>query len=76
MTATRHDTDPDPDSGISPEMTVNEVIQRVPEALAVFSEFGIDACCGGSLPLAEVAERHRIEYAAIVRAVTAASRDG
>ena len=40
------------------DMTVDEVIQRFPAAVAVFKRFGIDACCGGALPIREAARRH------------------
>jgi regulator of cell morphogenesis and NO signaling len=43
---------------IDPVMTVNEVIQQVPQAVAVFKRYGIDACCGGGLALGVAAERH------------------
>jgi len=45
---------------IDPSWTVNDVIARHPETLAVFAELGIDACCGGAKPLAEVARRHGV----------------
>ena len=38
-------------------MTVNEIIARFPATVAVFNARGIDACCGGAVPLAEAAER-------------------
>ena len=40
------------------DMTVNEVIQLFPAAVAVFKRFGIDSCCGGALPIREAARRH------------------
>jgi regulator of cell morphogenesis and NO signaling len=45
-------------SPIHSGLQVNEVIQQYPETVAVFNEWGIDSCCGGARPLAEVAERH------------------
>jgi iron-sulfur cluster repair protein YtfE (RIC family) len=30
---------------------LNVIVARYPRALAVFQRFGLDACCGGSLPL-------------------------
>ena len=51
---------------ISEEMSVNEIVQMKPEAVAVFARYGIDTCCGGALPLVEVAIRHRLDTAAIL----------
>jgi regulator of cell morphogenesis and NO signaling len=44
-------------SAISDEMTVNEIVHTKPEAIAVFARYGIDTCCGGALPIAEVARQ-------------------
>jgi regulator of cell morphogenesis and NO signaling len=51
---------------ITAEMTVNQVVAEHPETLAVFNRFGIDACCGGALPLAEVAKKHRFDFIALL----------
>lgn len=40
------------------QMTVNDTIRRYPATVAVFSRYGIDACCGGAAPVAEAAVRH------------------
>lgn len=42
------------------EMTVTEVARRWAPALEVFSRNGIDTCCGGDKPVAEVARIHGI----------------
>lgn len=41
--------------------TVHEAIQSVPGAFEIFRRHGIDACCGGDLPVAEAARRHGID---------------
>jgi iron-sulfur cluster repair protein YtfE (RIC family) len=51
---------------ITGDMTVNEIIQQRPQTLAVFNSYRIDSCCGGGLPLAEVAKRHRLDFIALV----------
>jgi regulator of cell morphogenesis and NO signaling len=51
---------------ITAEMTVNEIIQQRPQTLTVFNKRGIDSCCGGGLPLAEVAKRHRLDFIALL----------
>ncbi len=39
-------------------LTLNEIVSRHPEALPILHRYGLDTCCGGAKPLAEVAERH------------------
>ena len=51
---------------ITAEMTVNEIVAEHPETLPVFTRLGIDTCCGGGLPLAEVARRHRFDFIALL----------
>ena len=51
------------------EMTVNETIQRFPQTVAVFQAHGIDACCGGALPVAEAAARHAIPLPGLLKAL-------
>lgn len=51
---------------ISADMTVNEIVTEHPETLPVFTRLGIDTCCGGGLPLAEVARRHRFDFIALL----------
>jgi iron-sulfur cluster repair protein YtfE (RIC family) len=51
---------------ITSEMTVNEIITKYPATVSVFSRHGIDSCCGGALPLSEVARKHRLEFIALL----------
>lgn len=53
--------------------TVNEAVQRAPWALQVLSQYGIDTCCGGPLPLAEAAQRHGHRLEALLAALAAAA---
>lgn len=46
---------------LTPEITVNDAIARWPALLTVFSAYGIDACCGGALPIGEAARRHQVD---------------
>lgn len=59
------------DVELHPEMTVNEVIRRAPESVAIFREFGIDACCGGDLSVKEAARRHGIPFDRLLAALAA-----
>jgi regulator of cell morphogenesis and NO signaling len=51
---------------ITATMTVNEIITQHPETVAVFDRHKIDSCCGGALPLAEVARKHRLDFIALL----------
>jgi regulator of cell morphogenesis and NO signaling len=59
-------------SAIDPRSTVNDIITRYPSTLAVFNAYGIDACCGGALPVAEAAARHKIPLNALRSALESA----
>ncbi|HEX9939896.1 MAG TPA: DUF542 domain-containing protein [Longimicrobium sp.] len=62
---------------IEPGQAVNEVTVRFPATLQVFQRYGIDACCGGARPLAEVATRHGHDLDALLADLrTAAARGG
>lgn len=56
-------------SSIEPSSTVNEVLLSHPETISVFNKFSIDACCGGSVPLEQVAHRHGIDLAGLLSAL-------
>ena len=58
-----------PEPRFDPEWTVNETIRRFPVTVAVFNAFGIDACCGGSVPLSEAARRDGTDPGALVQAL-------
>ena len=44
-------------SAIQPQDTVGEIVARRPELSRVFEKLGIDYCCGGKRPLAEVCRK-------------------
>ncbi len=54
---------------LDPGTTINAVIEAWPETVAVFQRLGLDACCGGSLPIREAAERHGLDVDAVVEAL-------
>lgn len=39
------------------ERTVNEIVRLHPPTVEVFNRFGIDACCGGAVPVRYAALR-------------------
>ena len=66
-----------PDAGtLTTAMTVNEAIATWPPTVAVFNRFGIDACCGGAVPIAEAAERDGADLAALTAELTRVLREG
>jgi regulator of cell morphogenesis and NO signaling len=54
--------------------TVNEVLVRHPETIAIFNKVCLDACCGGDLPLESVAMRHALDLTAFLAALENAVR--
>lgn len=46
---------------ITGDMSINQTIREWPETVGIFQLFGLDACCGGPLPIREAAERHGLE---------------
>lgn len=57
-------------------ITVNEAIASWPSTVAVFNRFGIDACCGGAVPIAEAAERDGADLAALTAELARVLREG
>jgi iron-sulfur cluster repair protein YtfE (RIC family) len=51
--------------------TVNEAIDQDPRTIAVFNRFGIDACCGGSVPIVDAARRDGVDPAMLVAELNA-----
>ena len=51
---------------ITPAMTVNTAVLLHPRTVAVFERHGIDTCCGGALPIEEVAKRHGLDLDALM----------
>jgi iron-sulfur cluster repair protein YtfE (RIC family) len=60
-------------TAISPEHTVNEVVQRYPSAITVLAAYGIDTCCGGKHPVAEAARRHQVDVQDLLEQLVAAA---
>lgn len=59
----RHASNPPAESsGITSNMTVNELLAARPEASGLLLELGIDTCCGGSLPLGEAAADAGVDF--------------
>jgi iron-sulfur cluster repair protein YtfE (RIC family) len=50
-------------------MTVKELVDREPRVRDGFARFGMDTCCGATVPIADAAARHGIELDALVAAL-------
>jgi regulator of cell morphogenesis and NO signaling len=61
---------------ITPDLTINTVVQRYPAALGVFNARGLDTCCGGALTLADAAGRHGLDLAELLAALEAVAAGG
>jgi iron-sulfur cluster repair protein YtfE (RIC family) len=55
---------------ITLDTTVNVAVLLNPAALAIFAEHGIDTCCGGPMPIREVARRHHLDAAELLQSLT------
>lgn len=53
-------------------MTVDELMARHPETMAVFNAFGIDSCCGAHRSVHEAAAADEADEAALLDALTRA----
>ena len=56
---------------LSEALTVNELIREFPATVQVFNDFGIDACCGGAVPVRDAAERDGADPTALLAALAA-----
>jgi iron-sulfur cluster repair protein YtfE (RIC family) len=54
---------------LAPTLTINEIVARYPEAIAVFDRFGFDTCCGGGITVDEAARRDGVDASAVLGAL-------
>lgn len=63
-------------AGLDPRAaTVHDAVSAIRGAREVFERHGIDACCGGELPLARAAELHEVELGRLMDALEAAGHE-
>ncbi len=60
---------------IPPTMSVNKAIRLFPDTVAIFNQFGIDACCGGEASIAQAAERDGADAITLLGALNRAAED-
>lgn len=56
--------------------TLNEIVARYPQALPVLGRFGLDTCCGGSLPLQTAVQHHNLNLEEVLAALGAVLAEG
>lgn len=56
---------------ITPQTTVGEIVRVMPARSRTFENLGIDYCCGGKKPLAEVCQTKGLDPATVVALLTA-----
>lgn len=59
---------------LPPDLTVNDIIRLWPATVAVFNAWGIDACCGGAVPVREAAARDGADADALTHELLAVIR--
>jgi iron-sulfur cluster repair protein YtfE (RIC family) len=51
---------------ITPETTVGELVRALPARARIFEKLGVDYCCGGKRPLAEVCREKGLDPATVI----------
>jgi iron-sulfur cluster repair protein YtfE (RIC family) len=49
--------------------SINTLLEHYPQVKPVLDTYHIDTCCGGALPIEEVAVRHKIDLTVLVEAL-------
>lgn len=58
---------------ITPDLIVNDAIRLYPATIRVFTDYGIDSCCGGAVSIEEAARRDGADLDAILRSLNEAA---
>lgn len=61
-------------SALAPTTTVNEILNRIPEASGLLLDRGIDTCCGGGASLATACDDAGLDLAALLDALLTLER--
>lgn len=57
---------------ITEDMTINDVINKYPETMKVFSQFKVDSCCGGGQSIATTAAVSSTNIPELIKALNKA----
>ena len=60
-------------ASLNPSLTLRELVETRPETLAVLTEYGMDACCGGDLTIERAAKAHGVELEVLMGKLAGAS---
>jgi iron-sulfur cluster repair protein YtfE (RIC family) len=64
------DTNAAPTDGATlPELTLHEIVRRLPGSRDILLGHGLDLCCGGELPLREAARLHGLDLEVLLEAL-------
>lgn len=58
---------------VNKEMIVNDCIKQFPKTIGVFTQFHIDSCCGGAVPIEDAAKRDGAPLNDLMAALEAAA---
>ncbi|KAB2835602.1 MAG: disulfide oxidoreductase [Candidatus Brocadia sp.] len=54
---------------ITKDMVINDVIKKYPKTITVFSNFKVDACCGGGFSIEKTVSASGIDLNALLTAL-------
>jgi regulator of cell morphogenesis and NO signaling len=60
-------------ASLDPALTLRELVAARPETLAVLTEYGMDACCGGDITIERAAKAHGVELEVLIGRLRAKS---
>jgi len=62
-------------NSIDRNMTIGSIVAELPESKNIFSEVGIDFCCGGNRPLSAVLEKQKINETVLLERLNQAKEE-
>lgn len=60
-------------AAVDASSTLRETVAAHPATKAVFTEYGMDSCCGGDLKIADAARAHGVELAVLLEKLAKAT---
>ncbi len=61
---------------ITRDMTINGVIKKYPQTIAVFNKFRVDSCCGGGQAIEKTATADGVDIEGLLQALNEAVKTG